>query len=96
MGTFIRKYVDGCALCQQMKSNTHPSAAPLVPIPSSASRPFAQLSVDLITDLPESSSFDSIMVVVDRGLTKGVILCPCNKTITAEGVAKLFFSKVFK
>jgi hypothetical protein len=96
MGTFIRKYGNGCALCQQMKSNTHPSAAPLNPIPSSASRPFAQLSVDLITDLPESNGFDSVMVVVDHGLMKGVILCPCNKTNTAEGVAKLFFSKVFK
>jgi len=96
MGTFIRKYVDGCTLCQQMKSNTHPSAPPLSPIPSAASRPFAQLSVDLITDLPDSAGFDSIMVVVDHGLTKGVILSPCNKTITAEGVAKLFFSKVFK
>jgi len=58
-------------------------------------RPFAQLSVDLITDLPESQGFDSVMVVVDHGLTKGVIITPCNKTITAEGVAKLFFSKVF-
>jgi hypothetical protein len=26
---------------------------------------------------------------------KGVILCPCKKTITAEGVAQLFFKKVF-
>jgi hypothetical protein len=33
--------------------------------------------------------------VVDHGLTKGVILSPCKKTITAEGVAQLFFKKVF-
>ena len=27
--------------------------------------------MDLITDLPESNSFDSILVIVDHGLTKG-------------------------
>jgi hypothetical protein len=95
MGTFVRNYIDGCATCQQMKSQTHPSAPPLNPIPSTTLRPFAQLSVDLITDLPESQGYDSVMVVVDHGLMKGVILTPCNKTITTKGVAKLFFSKVF-
>jgi hypothetical protein len=29
--------------------------------------------------------FDSILVVVDRGLSKGVILTPCSKTLTADG-----------
>ena len=37
--------------------------------------------MDLITDLPPSRSFDSVMVVVDHGLMKGIILCPCNKNI---------------
>jgi len=95
MGTFIRKYVEGCTLCQQMKSDTHPYTPPLIPIPSSATCPFSQISVDLITDLPESGGFDSVMVMVDHGLTKGVILSPCKKTITSEGVAQLFFKKVF-
>jgi hypothetical protein len=30
------------------------------------------------------------MVIVDHGLSKGVILTPCNKTIDAEGVANVF------
>ena len=33
--------------------------------------------------------------MVDHGLTKGVILCPMKKSITAEGIASLFFHKVF-
>jgi hypothetical protein len=36
------------------------------------------------------------MVVVDHGLTKGVILVPCSKTIDANGVAQLFFEFEFK
>ena len=57
--------------------------------------PFQQVSCDLITDLPSSAGFDSILVVVDHGLTKGVILCPTKKNVTAEGIAALFFHKVY-
>ena len=33
-----------------------------------------------MTDLPTSDDgFDSIMVTVDHGLSKGIILTPCNK-----------------
>ena len=95
LASFVRHYVEGCALCQQNKVNTHPTIPPLSPIKSTASRPFQQISCDLITDLPVSSGFNSLLVVVDHGLTKGVILCPTKKSITAEGIASLFFHKVF-
>ena len=36
------------------------------------------------------------MVVVDHGLTKGVILAPCSKTVNAAGITQLFFDFVFK
>ena len=52
--------------------------------------------MDLITDLPLSDGFDSILVVVDHSLTKGVILLPCNKTITAEQVANLLLENLYK
>jgi transposase InsO family protein len=52
--------------------------------------------MDFITDLPESDGFDSIFVVVDHGLTKGVIFTPCNKTIDALGTADLYFNNVYK
>ena len=95
LASFICKYVEGCATCQQNKSNTHPTVPPLTPICSTSTRPFQQISCELITDLPLSNDFDSLLVVVDHGLTKGVILCPTKKTITVEGVTNLFFHKVF-
>jgi transposase InsO family protein len=52
--------------------------------------------MDLITDLPTSGGFDSILVVVDHGLTKGVILAPCNKTVDSAGIAKLFLKYIYK
>ena len=36
MTMFLKKYIDGCAICQQMKPNTHPTVAPLMPIKSHA------------------------------------------------------------
>ena len=47
-------------------------------------------------DLPPSNGHDSLMVVVDHGLMKGVILIPCSKTIDAAEVAKFFLHHVFK
>ena len=34
--------------------------------------------------------------MVDRGLTKGVILLPCNKTIITEQVAELLLEHLYK
>ena len=93
---FVNNFVTSCAVCQQNKPHTHPVTPPLSPIKSSSSPPFKQLSVDLVTDLPLSHGHDSLMVVVDHGLTKGVILAPCSKTIDANGIAQLFFDHVFK
>ena len=33
--------------------------------------------------------------MVDHGLTKGIILCPTKKMVTAEGIATFFFYKVY-
>ena len=95
LATFVHAYVAGCSLCQQNKANIHPSNPTLTPIPSSSSLPFRQLSCDLITNLPVSSGFNSLLVMVDYSLSKGVILCPTKKNVTAEGIASLFFHKVF-
>jgi hypothetical protein len=74
MTIFIKTFIEGCTKCQQMKVNTNPTASPLSPIKTTATRPFKLVTTDFITDLPENDGNDSIMAVVDHGLTKGVIL----------------------
>jgi hypothetical protein len=97
MGVFIKQYVDGCATCQQMKVNTHPTKPGLMPIPTvKDTRPFSRITCDFITDLPESNGFDSLMVVVDYGLTKGVIAIPCTKKIDTIGTANFILEHVYK
>jgi hypothetical protein len=51
--------------------------------------------MDLITDLPESDGSDSILSVVDHGLTKGIILIPTTKTADANEIADLLLKHVF-
>ena len=63
---------------------------------ATTTRPFTYCSMDFITDLPTVNKYDSILVVVDQGLSKGVILLPCNKTITAEQTAKLLLDNLYK
>ena len=86
LSTSVKHFIAGCAVCQQNKVNTHPTVPPLCPISSTISLPFKPLFVNLITNLPLSSGFDSVVVVVDHGLTKGVILGPCSKMVDAAGI----------
>jgi hypothetical protein len=57
--------------------------------------PFQTISVDLITDLPVSRGFDSILTVVDHGCSKAAVFLPCQKTIDAIGVALLYAERIF-
>jgi hypothetical protein len=52
--------------------------------------------MDLITDLPPVDDCDSILVVVDRGSTKGAILIPMAKTLTQEGAGQLLLDNLYK
>jgi Integrase zinc binding domain/Chromo (CHRromatin Organisation MOdifier) domain len=95
--TFVKNYVQGCGTCQQFKINRSPSNPAYIAIEGvNNTRPFAKCSMDLITDLPPVEGFDAILVMVDRGLSKEVILCPCVKTITWEGTVTLLRDNLFK
>jgi hypothetical protein len=94
--TFVKNYVNGCAICQQYKINRHPSAPALQPVKSFDKRPFSLITIDFITNLLLSDGFNSIMVVVDHRSLKGVILEPHNKTIDAEGTATILLNYLYK
>ena len=95
MAQYIKKYVEGCSVCQWNKTNTHPTIPPISPISSNKTLPFKQISYDLITGLPESNGFDALLVVVNHRLSKGVILCLTKSKMTAEGVPSIIFQKLF-
>jgi hypothetical protein len=52
--------------------------------------------MDLITDLPPVEGYDYILVMVDRGNTKGAILIPTDKTLMQEGAGQLLLDNLYK
>ena len=58
-------------------------------------RPFEMISLDLITDLPISQGYDSILTIVDHSCSKAAIFLPCYKTIDTAGIAALYLTRVF-
>ena len=93
ISTFVKSYVDRCATCQATKIQPK-NKVPLQPnqIPTDI---WGTITMDFIMDLPISQGFDSLIIVVDR-LSKGTIIAPCNKTITAEETAKLYMNHAWR
>jgi len=52
--------------------------------------------MDFITSLPTSKGFDSILSTVDHELTKGIILVLCKKTITADELASILLTHLYR
>jgi hypothetical protein len=98
MPNFVREYVKGCLLCQRNKINRNPWKGPLFLIKEPLDPlPFKQISMDLMTDLPPTDDgYDTLLVVVDHGLSKGVILVPTTKTVKSTGIAELLQDNVFR
>jgi len=84
----VEQYVKGCTCCQESKTNVHQSKAPLQRFDTPVEEgPFQYVLMDLITDLPKSQGFDSILIIVDQGCSKAAKFIPCTKTINGTGVA---------
>ena len=63
-----------------------------IPLPE---RKWQQITMDLVTDLPESEGKTAIAVFVDR-LSKMVHFPPCTKKISVEKYTQLFIDHMFK
>ena len=91
----IKQYVKGCAICQANKVNTRPLKPAMIPIMLQHHLPFQTVAMDFITKLPQSGKFDLILTITDHNCSRAAIFIPCQETITAEGVAKLYLQYIF-
>ena len=93
MTTFVKKYVMSYDMCQQMKNRSQQPFRPLVPnkVPN---RPWEIISTDLITQLPESNSYNAICVIVNR-LTKRAYFIPINNQSSSKNMVQLLYDKVY-
>ena len=90
----IRDYVWTYPICQEVKSNNKTKAKLLQPLEIPL-RKWAQVTTNLITDLPKSNGFMPIAVFVDR-MTKMVHFVPCTKEVTTPEYVRIFVDRVFR
>ncbi|PPQ81108.1 hypothetical protein CVT24_008812 [Panaeolus cyanescens] len=90
----VNRYVSGCLACQKAKPHRSKPVGLLSPnaVPTEN---WQIISVDMIVDLPRSRNYDSILVVVDR-LSKMTRCIPTNKTLSSEGLARLYRDRIWK
>ncbi len=95
MQTFIIDYVRSCELCQRNKPSHQLPAGLLQPLPI-PEEPWRDVSLDLITSLPRTTSgFDAIVVFVCR-LSKQVHATPTHTEVTASDLARIFIREVVR
>ena len=90
----VRKYVEGCDLCQRMKNRTEELVEKLK-LSEVPKKPWSYLTVDFITKLPVVVGKDAILVVYDW-LSKMIHFVATTKGTSAEGLARLFQDNVWK
>jgi hypothetical protein len=95
MDDTVRRYVTSCDACQRNKPSQQAPMGPMMPLPI-PTRPWQQVSMDLITQLPRSrSGHDAIVVFVDK-LTKMVHYSATTTTVSAPQLATLFMRDVVR
>ena len=92
MKAFVEEYVHSCPSCQRNNAANHKKFGLLHPIPMD-SKPWTDISMDLIGPLTVSGGYNAILVVVDR-FSKMMIAVPTNMTVSAKGLATLFIDRV--
>uniref|UniRef100_W5NNL9 Integrase catalytic domain-containing protein n=1 Tax=Lepisosteus oculatus TaxID=7918 RepID=W5NNL9_LEPOC len=94
MRTDVTGYVQACPICAMSKCSRLKKPSLLQPLPTPR-RPWSHISVDFLTDLPESQGKTTIMVVVDR-FSKSAHFIPLPALPSAQDMADLFILHVFR
>ena len=95
MDSIIHKYVTSCDACQRNKPSQQAPMGLMQPLPI-PTRPWQQVSMDLITALPRSRlGNDAIVVFVDK-LTKLNHYVATTTNVTAPQLATLFMREVVR
>ena len=90
----IKKYVRSCDICCLSKTSRYKPYGFLNPLEISE-RPWSSISMDFITNLPDSDGFTCILVIVDR-LTKMFHLILFHGLPSAIGTAFAFIDHIFR
>ena len=90
----VKEFIRSCSICCQSKIPKHKPYGLLSPL-STPSRPWIEISMDFIVELPKSKEMTTIMVVVDR-LTKMAHFIPFRCLPTSSIAADSFIANIFR
>jgi len=90
----VTKFIKSCEVCCKNKIPRHKPYGLLSPL-STPKRPWSDISMDFVVELPKSKDYTCIMVVVDR-LTKMAHFIPFRCLPTASIAADAFLSAIFR
>ncbi|KAE8228533.1 hypothetical protein CF326_g6532 [Tilletia indica] len=93
LSTAVRAWVKHCDRCRPTK------AAPktgVLDVSNDPSLPFEYISLDILYGFPRSRSGNDAVVAIQDLFSRLIILEPCHKDITAEGVAAIVSARVLR
>jgi len=90
----IARYILNCNTCARIKPVRYALYGLLKPL-QVPFRKWSTVSLDLVTGLPKSNSYNALLVVVDR-LSTIAHYIPTTMDVNSKEVAKLFFDNIFR
>jgi len=90
----VKNFIKSCDICCKAKVPRHKPYGLLSPL-STPNRPWSDISMDFIVELPKSKDMTTVMSVVDR-LTKMAHFIPLRCLPTASIAADSFINNIFR
>ena len=90
----VKNFIRSCEICCRAKVPRHKPYGLLSPL-STPNRPWSDISMDFIVELPKSKDMTTVMTVVDR-LTKMAHFIPLRCLPTASIAADSFINNIFR
>jgi len=90
----VANYVAGCVKCQKSKADRHSRQTKLMPMPT-GERPFEEIAIGFVGELPKSGGFNAIIVLTGR-FTKVQHYIPAKTTWTAANVADAYINDIWR
>ena len=86
----VAKYMTGCIKCQKSKADRYSRQTKLVPMPT-GERPYKEIAMDFVTELPKSEGFNTILVVTDQ-FTKVQYYIAAKTTWMAKDISNAYIN----
>ncbi|KAE8218977.1 hypothetical protein CF319_g7241 [Tilletia indica] len=93
LSTAVRAWVKHCETCQATKRAPKTGSLDISQDPS---LPFESVSFDLVYGFPRSQAGNDTALFIQCQFSRMILLHPCSKDITAEGVAAIFSDRVLR